>query len=71
MKEKIKKLIKQYITCKHEDFTVIRQIWFDSKHGLVEYIDRRKCNTCGREYYSDFYIEVDGIRHYSNKRILN
>ena len=70
MKEKIKKLIDQYITCKHEDFTVLRQIYCGDRFGIVEYVDRRKCNKCGREYYSDWYIEVDGERHYSNKKIF-
>jgi hypothetical protein len=49
---------------------VLRQIYCGDRFGIVEYVDIRKCNKCGIEYYSDFYVEVDGERHYSNKKFF-
>ena len=53
----IKKLIKQYITCKHKDYKVIRKIYtFKFMYEKPVMLDRRECKSCDRKYYSNYYI---------------
>ncbi len=63
----IKKIIEQYITCKHEEYTVIRKIFcgFDDYNKTPKWLERRKCLKCNREYYSDYFIEYGKERHYT------
>ena len=68
MRKYIKKIIKQYITCKHEKFTVIREIYSGViKYDNAIYFDRRKCNMCGREYYSKYFYWINRKRIYLDK----
>ena len=57
----IKKMYFRYFVCKHDDFVVLRQI--PDYGNLDQAFDKRKCNACGREFYSDYYpvdlIEVE------------
>jgi hypothetical protein len=59
MKEFLKRIIKQYITCKHKDYKVIKEIPYGVKYDMPVFYEKRKCNNCGREFYSDYYIRVD------------
>lgn len=66
MIEFLKKLFIQYITCKHEKYTVLRKITcFDN--FTPKYFERRICKICGREYYSDYFYEIGKKRIYLQK----
>lgn len=64
IKRFIQKIVKQYITCKHEKYTVVRKIMCPSKTPKPKWMERRKCEICGREYYSDYFFEYGKERHY-------
>ena len=71
MLNKIKKLIEQYITCYHNKYTVIRKIYAGFKCGYPVYFERRKCELCGREHYSNYYVKVKKeIIYFSKQDIL-
>ena len=58
--KKIRKLIKQYITCKHEEYVVMREIMCPHNGYKPKWVDRCKCKICDREYYSEFYYQSYG-----------
>lgn len=60
----IKSLIVKYIICKHTSYSVIRKIMYPFDSNRMKYFERRKCNSCGREYYSDYFYEYGSERHY-------
>ena len=62
----IKRIIEQYITCKHEDYEVIRKIICLENNGdfKSKWMERRRCKVCSREYYSDYFYEYGKKRHY-------
>ena len=64
----IKKLIKQYIICKHDDYIVIREIYCGLGMCGTYFMERRKCENCEREYYSDYYTVIEGERYYDKHR---
>ena len=64
VKDFIKKLIKQYITCKHEKYKVVREIWCPTDNYKNKYLEKRRCKKCDRLYYSDYFYKYGKERHY-------
>jgi hypothetical protein len=64
MKNFLKRIIKQYITCKHTDYDVIRKIMCPDNRPKTKWMEKCKCKECGRIYYSDYFYEYGKERHY-------
>jgi hypothetical protein len=63
----IRKLIKRYITCKHKNSELIREVLDHSTVGVdkeMKWYDRVKCKDCDKEYYCERYIKIKNKKYY-------
>lgn len=64
MLEVLRKLIRRYITCKHSNYYIVKEIFACCKYHQEIYFEKRKCKDCGRIHYSDYYIKNSNPRKY-------
>ena len=55
----------QYFTCKHDKYIVIKKISCPSDITKQKWLEKRKCEICDKEYYSDYFYEYGSERHYT------
>jgi transposase-like protein len=61
----VKRIIRQYLTCKHSNKVVIKKIiCTDNTKIKAKWMEKFECQDCKRTFYGKYFYEYGDSRHY-------